>query len=90
MKQPVGIRVCTGRDPRTHGPVFAIRHFESTDLHCPKCGSVGVWMESVPGDVDLGPDYYCTRCGAVFVYSFRRQTSNRIDANMQGLRAHVA
>ena len=49
--------------------------FETTALHCPRCGAASVWVETGPGDYYQGPKHICIACGGAFYVHLSDESS---------------
>lgn len=40
--------------------------WERANCFCPNCGHKETWRDTSEGDMDVGPEYLCWRCSAIF------------------------
>jgi transposase-like protein len=64
--------------------------WEKDESFCPVCGKQSVWVESGPGDCDVGPSYLCLECGSTFALPYCQKAGEldqkRIEAIKKSMR----
>lgn len=76
-------------DGRPQPPVRTEK-WSRTELHCPSCGQIGVWVEDSPGDWYEGPSHLCVGCSAEFTLPSLVEASGTADLQrLSGIREHI-